>query len=76
MAMGGAQEQWEKRAKLAEKRGALLDKRIEETWTLVESAREILIRDRAYFKALGKRLDAFIRKRRKRPRVQARPLGR
>ena len=68
--MGGAQAQWEKRAKLAEqrmdraeKRAALLDKRIEATSKLVESARRIVIRNRAYFRALGKRLEAFIRKR-------------
>ena len=42
----------------AEKRGVLLDKRIETTWKIVEAARKIVIRDRAYFKALGKRLDA------------------
>jgi len=72
--MGGAQAQWEKRAKLAEKRmdlsekrGAFLDKRIEATWKRVESARRIVTRDRAYFKAFGKRLVAFIRKRREQP---------
>jgi hypothetical protein len=66
----------EKRADCAEKRGALLDKRIEATWKLVEAARKMVIQDRAYFKALGKRLDAAIRKRRQRPRSQAKPLGR
>jgi hypothetical protein len=58
--MRGSQEQFMKRAKLAEermdraeKRGALLDKRIEATWKLVEAARKMVIQDRAYFKALG-----------------------
>ncbi|MBZ5635324.1 MAG: hypothetical protein LAO55_19535 [Acidobacteriia bacterium] len=73
--MRGTQKQFEKRAKLAEKRmdraekrGALADKRIEATWKLVEAARKIVIQDSAYFKALGKRLDAAIRKRRKQRR--------
>jgi hypothetical protein len=81
--MWGAQKQFEKRAKLAEKRmvraekrGALADKRIEATWKLVETARKMVNQDRAYFKALGQRLDAAIRKRRQRPRSQAKPLGR
>ena len=43
----------EERMDRAEKRGALLDKRIEATWKLVEAARKMVIQDRAYFKALG-----------------------
>lgn len=72
--MPATQKQFEKRAKLAEermdraeKRGVLLDKRIETTWKIVEAARKIVIRDSAYFKALGKRLDAATRKRLRRP---------
>ena len=67
VAMGGTQKQWERRAKLAEKRGALLDKRIEATWKLVETARKIVIEDSAYCKAVGRRIDAAIRRQRKRP---------
>jgi len=81
--MRRTQKQFEKYARLtekrmdrAEKRGVLADKRIEATWKLVEAARKVVTRDSAYFKALGKRLDAFIRKRWKRPRPQAKPLRR
>ena len=51
----------EKRMDAAEKRGALADKRIEATRKLVEAGIKILIQDRAEIKALGKRMDAYIR---------------
>ena len=66
----------EKRIDRAEKRSALADKRIEATWKLVEAARKVVMRDSPYIKALGRRLDAFIRKRRKGPRPQAKRLRR
>ncbi len=75
--MQGSQKQFEKRAKVAEermdraeKRGVLLDKRIEATWKLVEAVRKMVIQDSAYFKALGKRLDAATRKWRQRQRAK------
>jgi hypothetical protein len=51
----------EKRMEAAEKRGALADKRIEATRKLVEAGMKILIQDRAEIKALGKRMDAYLR---------------
>jgi len=51
----------EKRMDAAEKRGALADKRIEATRKLVEAGMKILIQDRAEIKALGKRMDAYLR---------------
>jgi histidinol dehydrogenase len=51
----------EKRMDAAEKRGALADKRIEATRKLVEAGMKILMQDRAEIKALGKRMDAYIR---------------
>jgi hypothetical protein len=51
----------EKRMDAAEKRGTLADKRIEATRKLVEAGMKILIQDRAEIKALGKRMDAYLR---------------
>jgi|SRR5665213_1549203 len=51
----------EKRMDAAEKRGDLADKRIEATRKLVEAGMKILMRDRAEIKALGKRMDAYLR---------------
>jgi len=51
----------EKRMDAAEKRGALADKRIEATRKLVEAGMKILMQDRAEIKALGRRMDAFLR---------------
>lgn len=51
----------EKRMDAAEKRGNLADKRIEATRKLVEAGMKILIQDRAEIKALGKRMDAYLR---------------
>jgi hypothetical protein len=51
----------EKRMDAAEKRGALADKRIEATRKLVEAGMKILMQDRAEIKALGKRMDAYLR---------------
>ena len=51
----------EKRMDAAEKRGELADKRIEATRKLVEAGMKILMQDRAEIKALGKRMDAFLR---------------
>lgn len=51
----------EKRMDAAEKRGDLADKRIEATRKLVEAGMKILMQDRAEIKALGKRMDAYLR---------------
>jgi hypothetical protein len=51
----------EKRMDAAERRGALADKRIEATRKLVEAGMKILMQDRAEIKALGKRMDAYLR---------------
>jgi len=51
----------EKRMDAAEKRGNLADKRIEATRRLVEAGMKILMQDRAEIKALGRRMDAFLR---------------
>ena len=51
----------EKRMDAAEKRGDLADKRIEATRKLVEAGMKILMQDRAEIRALGKRMDAFLR---------------
>lgn len=54
-------EQFDRRMELVEKRGELADKRIEATRKLVEAGMKILIRDRAEIRALGKRMDAYLR---------------
>ena len=51
----------EKRMDAAEKRGDLADKRIEATRKLVEAGMKIVMRNSADIKALGKRMDAFLR---------------
>src|SRR5512135_1284398 len=51
----------EKRMDAAEKRGNLADKRIEATRRLVEAGMKILMQDRAEIKALGRRMDAYLR---------------
>jgi histidinol dehydrogenase len=51
----------DKRMDRAEQRGELADRRIEATRKLVEAGMKIVIRDRAEIKALGKRMDAFLR---------------
>jgi hypothetical protein len=51
----------EKRMDAAEKRGDIADKRIEATRKLVEAGMKILMQDRAEIKALGKRMDAYLR---------------
>ena len=56
-----AEARFNRRMDAAEKRGALADKRIEATRKLVEAGMKILIQDRAEIKALGKRMDAYIR---------------
>jgi histidinol dehydrogenase len=51
----------EKRMDAAEQRGDLADKRIEATRKLVEAGMKIVMRNSADIKALGKRMDAFLR---------------
>jgi len=51
----------EQRMDRAEQRGDLLDKRIEATRKLVEAGMKIVIRNSADIKALGKRMDAYLR---------------
>jgi Na+-translocating ferredoxin:NAD+ oxidoreductase RnfC subunit len=51
----------DKRMDRAEQRGELADRRIEATRKLVEAGMKIVMRDRAEIKALGKRMDAYLR---------------
>jgi hypothetical protein len=51
----------DKRMDRAEQRGELADKRIEATRKLVDAGMKIVMRDRAEIKALGKRMDAYLR---------------
>ena len=51
----------EKRMDRAEQRGDLADKRIEATRKLVEAGMKIVMRNSADIKALGKRMDAYVR---------------
>jgi histidinol dehydrogenase len=51
----------DKRMDRAEQRGELADKRIEATRKLVDAGMKFVMRDRADIKALGKRMDAFLR---------------
>jgi hypothetical protein len=54
-------ERAERRMDAAEKRMDRADKQIEATRRLVVAGMKILIQDRAEIKALGKRMDAFLR---------------
>jgi histidinol dehydrogenase len=51
----------EKRMDAAEQRGDLADKRIEATRKLVEAGMKIVMRNSAEIRAIGKRMDAFLR---------------
>ena len=51
----------EKRMDRAEQRGDLADNRIEATRKLVEAGMKIVMRNSADIKALGKRMDAYVR---------------
>jgi len=51
----------EKRMDAADKRMDRADKQIEATRRLVEAGMKFVMRDRADIKALGKRMDAFLR---------------
>jgi histidinol dehydrogenase len=51
----------EKRMDAAEKRGDLADKRIEATRKLVEAGMKIVMRNSAEIRAIGKRMDAYLR---------------
>jgi hypothetical protein len=51
----------EKRMDAAEKRGELADRRIEATRKLVDAGIKIVMRNSADIKALGKRMDAYLR---------------
>ncbi len=51
----------EKRMDRAEQRGELADKRIEATRKLVEAGMKIVMRNSAEIRAIGKRMDAYLR---------------
>jgi predicted nucleic acid-binding Zn-ribbon protein len=51
----------EQRMDRAEQRGDLADKRIEATRKLVEAGMKIVMRNSADIRALGKRMDAYVR---------------
>jgi hypothetical protein len=56
-----AEARFNRRMERAEKRMEAAERQIQATRKLVEAGMKILIQDRAEIKALGKRMDAFLR---------------